>query len=113
MENGLAQYQNVEVSEVILSIDMCALHTYIRNIDNKQCSMHLPPVAFFSVLCDTNFKLKNGNFHLEFKDDTPDYKMTFSCNNGFEGKFYNEYTCSKGAWSPNPYSAQCYGKHLL
>jgi len=115
MENGQAQFQNVEVSESLFVL-FSAFKTCICNysmVIYYYLSIHLTALIL-AVLCDTNFNLKNGKFHLDFKDNVPDYKMKFTCNSGYNDRqsFYDEYTCTDGQWSPTPDSAQCYGKCL-
>ena len=61
-------------------------------------------------MCSLNFEIPNAQYELIFSEDSPDYIMKITCNDGFSGNLYDEYNCVQGNWSPSPRYAQCVGK---
>ena len=63
-------------------------------------------------MCNLNFEIPNAHYGLIFPEDSPDYTMKITCNDGYSpaGVMYDQYNCIKGNWSPTPRYAQCVGE---
>ena len=59
------------------------------------------------VMCDMSFNLENGDYKLIMKDDTPEYDMEMTCDEGYEMIGVKTFTCKNGLWSRTPSQTKC------
>ena len=46
-------------------------------------------------MCNLNFEIPNEHYELIFQENSPNYMMKITCNDGYSpaGILYNEYNC--------------------
>ena len=74
------------------------------------------PVIFIIsnvVMCPMLFNLENGDYKLIMNDDTPDYEMEMSCDEGYEMTGGTKITCKNGLWNQTPSLTKCYSTYVI
>lgn len=64
-------------------------------------------------MCPMTFNLENGHYTLIMNDDTPDYEMEMTCEEGFEMTGVNKFTCKNGLWNRIPSQTKCHSTCVI
>ena len=59
------------------------------------------------VMCPMTFNLENGDYTLIMNDDTPDYEMEMTCDEGYDMDGVKLFTCKNGLWNRIPSQTKC------